>query len=82
MKLISYLVLMLSLIGCGREFVRIKGVAEGLGVECDKQIIGEYESSKPTCLDNTDEVVSIDFDAKTVRCGRVKLNCKLVEDRR
>ena len=79
MRLLAIL-LALLLASCGREFIRIKGVAEGLGVECDKQIVGEYESEKPTCLDNAHEVVAVDFETKTVRCGKVRLECKLVED--
>ena len=76
----KYFIAVLLLAGCGREYVRIKGVAEGLGVECTKKIVGEYQSDKPLCLDNRDEVVSIDFDTKTVRCGKVELECKLVDE--
>lgn len=79
----KWLVALILLVGCQQapeRYIKILGVAEGLGTKCQYSVVGEVEPVEgEACQQPFHVIVSVDFETKKVRCGVVKVDCEVVE---
>lgn len=66
-------ILALLVAGCQQENVEV----DDLKVKCERVLEGEYEVKDTSCKNSTDSMLSVDFEAKTVRCAVISLKCEI-----